>query len=353
MFPDSKICKKMTSGATKTTKISTCLGQSYLDTVIKHLREHPFTLMIDESTDHGADKVLAVLARIYDPEKKVSETKFVRLLECNIGTAQHIFDILNGFFEAHGVEWNNVVAFESDNCSVMKGKHKGVIKLIKDRNPNVLDLGCIAHYTNLCLKDAKKDFPFKVDELLTDIYYHFDKSSKRCEELKDYFADFPDVEYQAILRHCPTRWLSMRPCVSRLIAHYNPLKAYFIDHEDSQVGKVKQIKKILCDPKTLPLLYFLEDILAPVDAYNKLFQSESFILHRAANATQDMLTDLLGRVLEPAAVREHISTDPTSIDLSRQLPDEEIDPGNLCRVTLASIEDENLPSLEREVGIDN
>ena len=44
----------------------------------------------------------------------------------------------------------------------LEKQHPGIFvvkkrsELIKDRNPNVLDLGCIAHYTNLCLKDAKK-----------------------------------------------------------------------------------------------------------------------------------------------------------------------------------------------------
>ena len=67
------------------------------------------------------------------------------------------------------------MAFESDNCSVMKGKNKGVIALIKKKNPNTVDIGCIAHLTNLCNVRAMKSLPIQVDELMTDIYYHFEK----------------------------------------------------------------------------------------------------------------------------------------------------------------------------------
>ena len=67
------------------------------------------------------------------------------------------------------------MAFESDNCSVMKGKNSGVIALIRQKNDNVLDLGCIAHLGNLCTVKAMKSLPFQVDDLLTDIYYHFNK----------------------------------------------------------------------------------------------------------------------------------------------------------------------------------
>ena len=245
-------------------------------------------------------QVLAVIARCYTyPE---ATTHFVGLLECNIGTAQHIFNTIDSFFVENRLSWTNCIAFESDNCAVMKGKHNGVIKLIRDKNKNVLDLGCIAHLTNLCLVAAKIGFPFKVDELLTDIYYHFEKSSKRTEALKGYFADFPDVEYHAVLRHCPTRWLSMRPCITRLIAHYEPLCSYFADHEESKVGKVRYIASILHDETTLPLLHFLEEVLKPVDAYNKLMQNEDFVLHMSYEASLSLVTDMLGKILPPTVI---------------------------------------------------
>lgn len=57
----------------------------------------------------------------------------------------------------------------------MKGKNKGASALICKQNPQVMDLGCIAHLTNLCNVKAMKSMPFQVDELLTDIYYHFAK----------------------------------------------------------------------------------------------------------------------------------------------------------------------------------
>lgn len=66
------------------------------------------------------------------------------------------------------------MGFESDNCSVMKGKHKGVVKLLKDENTKIVDLGCICHLCNLCVKKASKELPVSIDDLLVDIYYHFD-----------------------------------------------------------------------------------------------------------------------------------------------------------------------------------
>ena len=64
--------------------------------------------------------------------------------------------------------------FESDNCNVMKGGNKGVITKIREKQPTVIDLGCICHLTKLCNVAAMKTLPFDVDQLLVNIYFYFD-----------------------------------------------------------------------------------------------------------------------------------------------------------------------------------
>ena len=95
IFPDSKIAKSMTCAATKATCIANEIGHTYNKEVIAHMKATPFTLMIDESNDHGSDKVLALLARTCDPEP---ETKFVTMLPCPDGTARAIFKQIDDFF---------------------------------------------------------------------------------------------------------------------------------------------------------------------------------------------------------------------------------------------------------------
>ena len=75
------------------------------------------------------------------------------------------------------------MSFESDNCNVMKGKHKGVIALIRKKNASVMDLGCICHLTNLCNVAAMKSLPMSLDDLLVDIFYHFDKRCIRVQTM--------------------------------------------------------------------------------------------------------------------------------------------------------------------------
>lgn len=71
------------------------------------------------------------------------------------------------------IPWKNVVAFNSDNCSVMKGHRSGVIAKIRSVQPYVIDVGCVCHMANLAVKASLKKSLFNVDELLSDVVNHF------------------------------------------------------------------------------------------------------------------------------------------------------------------------------------
>lgn len=56
----------------------------------------------------------------------------------------------------------------------------------------------------------------KVDEALVDIFSYLEKSSKRKDQLKE-FQQMHDIEVRKMLKHSPTRWLSVRKCLKRLL----------------------------------------------------------------------------------------------------------------------------------------
>lgn len=93
---------------------------------------------------------------------------------------------------------------------------------------------------SLVVKAAVKTLPLKIDKLLIDIYYHFHHSVKRVSSLTEY-ADFCEVEFKTILKHCNTRWLSLTKALKRTLDMWEPLSAYFNSHPDNESpGKVQQ-----------------------------------------------------------------------------------------------------------------
>ena len=94
-----------------------------------------------------------------------------------------------------------------------KGTNLLLLK-IQRLQPTVFDIGCICHLANLCVHHAVKPQPIKIDDMLVDIYYHFQHSAKRREEFEEN-KEFTDTEPHQFLKHAITRWLSLEKFVSR------------------------------------------------------------------------------------------------------------------------------------------
>ena len=82
---------------------------------------------------------------------------------------------------------------------------------------------------NTAIKAATSVFEtptgFNVEYIFIDVYYWFNKSTKRKQALKE-FCDLTYVEM------VPTTWLSLKKAVSRILQKYEGLKSYFLSNEE-------------------------------------------------------------------------------------------------------------------------
>ena len=173
-----------------------------------------------------------VLVWFFDPRDMKAVTRFIGLPTANNGTAKAIFDKVDECLEANGIKYTNMLAFNSDTCNTMKGQRNGVVKHLKEKQPNLLDFGCICHLENLAVKAAMKTLPTDIDALptdidalLVDINTFFYLCVKRKEEFKS-FCEFVNIGYKSILSHVETRWLS-RLCVIARILELWPARVIF------------------------------------------------------------------------------------------------------------------------------
>ena len=109
---------------------------------------------------------------------------------------------------SRGLVYEHLVCFNSDTCNIMKGRRNGVVRHLMDKQPDLIDFGCICHLENLALKSAMKSLPIATDSFLVDINTHFYLSIKRKEEFKE-FCDFVNIIYKKVITHMETRWLSL------------------------------------------------------------------------------------------------------------------------------------------------
>ena len=203
MFPDPEVARQFQCSRTKTSVLTRFgNGKFCHDQLIVRLTSDTpvyFSLLVDESNYRGVEaKDLVVLLRFFDSSVMKAVTRFVDLPTANDGRALAIFTEIDQCLVSRGLKYEHLICFNSDTCNTMKGHRNGVVRHLRDKQPDVFDLGCIWHLENFAVKAAMKSLPISIDSLLVDINTHFYMSVKRKVQLKE-FCDF------VILAHVETR----------------------------------------------------------------------------------------------------------------------------------------------------
>ena len=224
---------------------------------------------------------------------------------------------------------------------VMKGRHNSVLSRIKNVQPEVLDIGCICHLANLCCVYAVKQLPMPVEELLIDVYFHFNHSAKRKEQYHE-FLEFCDVAPLKILKHASTRWLSLEKCINRFLQQWPALLSYFESHEDRErPGRVKRCADYLASVEMKAYFRFLSFILEPLNAFNTIFQTDATQIAILMPEMNRLLRLFMAKFVLMRAIKS--ATDRTKVcfaDRSVQLDDDILAVGMAMRTMLADSEDD-------------
>jgi hypothetical protein len=239
MFPDSAIAKKYGCGRTKTTAIVECLASEDDKKITTALKMGPFSLATDGSTDMDCKQLYPLIVRYFDPDRGQIMCVLLTMAENReASTGRNIFKLLDDELKKRQIPWQNCISFAADNAMVMQGLGIGVAGCIKTVQHNVYMLGCPCHLMHIAAEKGAHELPFStsVEDILVDIWYYLDKSSKRHQELEK-FKSMCGTENRKILKHVSTRWLSLGACLDRLLMQWDALYEYF------KAEKIKHAKQ--------------------------------------------------------------------------------------------------------------
>ena len=139
--------------------------------------------------------------------------------------------------EKHDILWSNCVGIVMDNTSVNLGCRNSIKTRIQGVNSAIYIMGCPCHIVHNIAGKASHAFEsvstlysihnhvyhagpciinmvsgFNVDDLVIDLFYWFDKSTKRKAGMLEY-CTFCDINYREIVKHVNTRWLSLERAI--------------------------------------------------------------------------------------------------------------------------------------------
>lgn len=146
-------------------------------------------------------------------------------------SSEAIFKQIVTITESNGLSINQICAYGADNASVNYGRHNSVFQKLRVANPHILKGDCKCHIINNTVKMANRIFSAggcDVEAFVLKVYSEFSCSAKKVELLKDLNCEFTNTKYKDILRHVPTRWLSLLPEIQRISESWPALKSYFV-----------------------------------------------------------------------------------------------------------------------------
>ena len=197
----------------------------------------------------------------------------------------------------------------------MIGVHNSIASRCRVKNQEIYVCGCPCHLANIAASNAHDAFAealgVNVENLLIDIYYWFDKSTKRKGILAEYM-EFCDLEYAKILKHVSTRWLSLERCVLRILQKYEGLKSYFLSEHFAE-ARFERFHIAFQNPVTEIALLFNQATIPLFTTFNKLLQSEEPVIHIVHEKVTTLAKTQGNRIIK---ANEMQKTAITEIDLA-------------------------------------
>uniref|UniRef100_A0A8C2HNR2 HAT C-terminal dimerisation domain-containing protein n=1 Tax=Cyprinus carpio TaxID=7962 RepID=A0A8C2HNR2_CYPCA len=193
-----------------------------------------FVTLTVEASNHKDIKLFPVLVRYFKPLEGV-KVKIIEFSSLPGETSDLQTAYISHVIEKHGLA-QKIVALCADNTNTnfggVKRAGKGNIwrKLQIQLGRDILGIGCNAHIIHNTLQTAVDCLPIDLECFAVKVYKYFHIYTVRVKELKE-FCDFVQLDYQKLLQHGSTRFLSLGPSLERILHLFDGLRAYFLSQE--------------------------------------------------------------------------------------------------------------------------
>lgn len=236
VYPDSKIAAKMSCGRTKAAAITrNVLAPFAQEQVVTELKDAEYFSVGSDASNIGNIKTFPYAVQYFNPETGISR-KLLDFYEDPFESSKDIFEKIKTVTEENDLKLSQLTAYSADNASVNYGIHNSVFQKLKETNDHLIKANCNCHVINNCVKYALKALSVDIEGIVIKTFNEFSSSSTKTAKLKDCF-EFASIEYKELLRHVPTRWLSLMPALDRLLHCWPAVKQYFLVKGEDECRK--------------------------------------------------------------------------------------------------------------------
>ena len=200
----------------------------------------------------------------------------------------------------------NCTAVGVDNTSVNMGVRNSLKTHIQTRNSSVYFNGCPCHIIHNAAQKVAEQFSvvsgFDVEEFVVNLFYWFDKSTKRKNLMQEY-SQFCDHSYRAIVKHASTRWLSWELAIEHNLKQFKGLASYFRSEEERQTC-FRRLQGNIESPMLEVYLLFFQSVLPDLTNANKFLQREEPLIHVLRLQLTSLLEKVMAKFIKPSSIAD-------------------------------------------------
>lgn len=251
------------------------ISDSITAEITEKLQKSAFVgLITDETVNVTVRKKLIVY--FVALENGVKRTYFGGNYTIVNGTAETVTSALLTALEERGITTSKVMGFGSDGAAVMMGCKTGVAKRLKDQNPFMINIHCVAHRVALAASAAGKETEkiTKYRQTVNSVYHYFEYSAVRYERLRELNSALDESDIVSLKEPCSVRWLSLTRAVKAIKANLPALLMELDEDAARGNAQAEGILRQIWQYSFVAMTYTLLDILPVMDKLNIVFQRE-------------------------------------------------------------------------------
>ncbi|XP_066985911.1 SCAN domain-containing protein 3-like [Macrobrachium rosenbergii] len=299
--PKSCVLKKIKLHRTKCSRLQKyVLAPDFTKLLIEEIRDQPFSLIVDESTNEAKISCLALSIRFFSPKKEAIVDTFYRLVPLKNATAENVHKTVKDCLEEDSLDIHKMIGIGTDGANSMVGRTHSLITLLRQDNPEVTLIKCVCHSLHLAASKACDGLPIILDYIVKETHTWFANSPKRMRIYTELYQVLENSVPKKVPGLASTRWLSRLEAVCAILDQWDALKLHFnISATSERCHTAHQLSNAYKDPQNKLYLLFVRKTLREVVIVNKLFQGQNVDITKLTEDLLDMYRNIMQIVVEP------------------------------------------------------
>lgn len=317
MFPDSEIAKCYQQGQTKMKyNIEFGIAPYVIDMIKKDFFEQPFTFKFDETTTSQVIKQYDGYICYFSKSANNIITRYCGSIFMGHCTAKDLVEHFYEFIRKLRLDLDFLMNIGMDGPNVNKKFEKDLIKdLEMKKSSSFLSIGsCNLHTVNNGFGkgiNVLKEI-VDLDQFAIDLNFFFKLSAARREDFEK-VSSLTEITTQYMLKHCTTRWLSIKKVLLRIIEQYENLIEYFLTslpkeknfkREISGTPRYQRIEKLLKSKLTLPYMSYIVYLASDFESFMIPFQTDAPMVHVLHPKMLALLKSMLRKFIDSKYLKE-------------------------------------------------